>query len=245
MPQSAPPGPTANDHYPVAGGAENADDDEELDGYYDDDGVFNECDPRELTLLADTEGSDDAYQQKLDAFVAFQRRQRDLRKKFGKPTRGKMRRDPKRFKPKARRVHAVDVDAGTVAPAPDGTYAVGGKGSGKGYNPGPPPGVPQAVRDKRIPCPGCGSRWHLDCTKHKRAGFCTGYSQAAGGHEVTQAGELCISVDMVRLGAYREPEALRTHPRRHSRAIRDRRRHGGSGQLVRRGLGEYLYGPRP
>ena len=51
-----------------------------------------------------------------------------------------------------------------------GSGGKGGKGSkpkdpNRNLHQAPPKGVSQSEWEKRTPCPGCGSRWHRDCTK--------------------------------------------------------------------------------
>ncbi|MEO2164399.1 MAG: hypothetical protein ABGY29_17965, partial [bacterium] len=129
---------------------------EDWDGYIAEDGVWI-SDPTANSYMEDDDDDDDTAQQRLDDWVLFQKNQRLLRKKFGAK--------------------------GTKGGSKGGKG--GAKGAGKAPNPGPPPGVSVEVWNKRTPCPGCGSRWHLDCRNRGKGG--KGKGKGSGGSQRSSA----------------------------------------------------------
>ena len=109
----------------------------------------------ELAYWMDDGDDDTVSDGRLDDWVAFQKKQKVLRKKLGTPPMRKK----KFFKKKT---------VGAVEPNSSDIHAVGqpsGKGKGSLDR---PPGVSAEQWSKRVPCPGCGSRWHRDCSNRSQ-----------------------------------------------------------------------------
>ena len=122
----------------------------------DDDSGTESSDDDYLDVDSDLSNPDNA--QLVTAF-AFHQKSNNRKVRF------QPKRDHKKKSFKPRHGQQSGQSSGHHDKKPHSALAFKPKDSKRNLSQAPPKGVSPAEWEKRTPCPGCGSRWHLDCTK--------------------------------------------------------------------------------